>query len=629
MLNLRYTDYPDFEQYEKNIGASGNFCYVDRIRFRFTIAGYHAQFLSAYYRLVDLVKVMSFGNILYENADSVRQVLVQYCAIPAKKFTIRRKGQETFSMDSKRIIAPLMSWIMGILDTPGAHDGYKKALRLLNAYTAFAKLKTKKQNGEAKLTKFESCNMLGWGGRPIDIVRYYYQRQSTGRYYTQKDAIQTWDLTMVDALTTPKDYILVWADFAQADYRICYHTILREVGSRYDQYYQECEDKYEGLVRAICDLCNVPFDKDAFLSDRSGFKTSILARIYGAGMQTISANFKDKTMAKYLDRYVRENKGHKLLYGAIQRALQFGIEIQVEDYFGVVQKIPISSYESDSDITNRTLNAPVQSATNSVIVHWTNSIIQDFRNLGYDSDKVRVYLIRHDESVFMVHKDAFKDLWVFEDNSHVQIDDWDLLEIELEMGYNYSIPDSRLQATYQGICSENKERLRPRCITEPRKQKYVPVRDIMSVYCITPGKVSTLMNLFCTTDEYAEIRQIRDNAKSEEELESTLHEMYKKGLIPEGSMLYYYFKYYQKYLIVSGDGNKCCMVEKQNLVIATAKKNKYSGVWLYNSNIEQSTVIEDIYVRYKVTAFGVIQKHLDMFINRKGDCNRWYHLNTE
>lgn len=618
MLNLTYTDRPDFGQYSDNIRATGTSIYVDPVKYHISTTYFRGQYVSAEERLKDYIRVMSQGTYRDTTPDIVRVILQDYCGIDPKKFRVRKQGSLSISMDMQKVVLPLLDSLRHWAST-GSDIKNTMAYVLLSAYREYAYYKIKAQNSIAKEKKFIPTDLKTKKGMKLSEIPFTYERQSTSRYYTRNDNVQAYDLLTVNSFTVPEDYVLVWADFSQIDFRVAYHIILREIGSKYDEFYREYEDKYEATMRAICLFCNIPFDAENFEANRKGFKTSILARVYGAGMNTISLNFKDPELVVMLDKYITSNVGHQAYREAISRAIEFGIEVVSEDYFGVTRAIPIST--AGYSVMDSALNAPIQTTSNSIIVHWTNNTIQQFRERGWNESKVRVFLIRHDETLYMVHKDAIKrDGWIFKNTSEVQIDDWSPLQVRLEMGYYYTEPDEDVTSLYIKSCQDNEHLMTPLKIMPSRPGRFQPIRDVLYVYCYTPSTLEGFANVYLSgSDLAAKISSLPD----EESRMIWLDEEIKSGRINSDTPLWYFRKYFDKYIVYQSDKSHWCMVEGMGHVLGTALKNNCKFVDIRCVDVVFNTYQNDLYIKYTSSAASTILDLFREFESAGGVLNKW------
>ena len=623
MLNLTYRDKPDFNEYEENISVGGSCVYVDPIRFHFAVATFSGYFMTTQARLLDYIRVLSFGEFHKADGDSVRHILVDYLGIDPGKFIVRERGQKRVSMDMRKVVLPLLQSLESRVKT-SADYSTTMAYVLLKAYQEFAFCKQKAQHGVSKEQKFVPSEKVDKFGRQLAEIGFKYERRSTSRYYTSDDNVQGYDKLMVNAFTVPKDYVLVWADFSQIDFRVAYHIVLREIGSKYDEYYRTIEDKYEAIARAIWDFCGQPFDEAAFKRDRKGIKTSILARMYGAGLNTISANFENQELATMLDRYIRMNKGHQNYSAVVDRALKFGVEVLTEDYFGVKRGIPVTgSVYRDTDSA---LNSPIQSTSNSIIVHWTNAIIRQFRENGWGPDKAKVYLIRHDETLFMVHKDAMKDSWIFQNNLQVNIDNWAPLSVELDMGYYYTVHDDEVYAMYEESCKANQDRIIPHIAMPAREGKYCPSKDVLYVYCYSPTTLEGFAQGYLQGN--IEAQKLKE-LTTEEERFQWVEEGIREGRIPKRSPLWYYIKYYNQYIIFKPDRSCWCLVKDYKHVLGTAIKNNCGFVDIKCVDTVFNTIQEGLYIKYSTaSAIEILDlfKEFEEVLADGGTINKWLPL---
>lgn len=614
MLSLTYQDRPNFQEYEENIGAAGNFLYIDALRYQFGLTEFASCYTSALNRLQDYIRVLSNGDLNQINSESVRIILEQYLGIDSSHFIIRDKGTKRISMDMVKVVNPLLSY----LETRALNGNslpMTLAYVLLRAYKDFAYYKIKTQNGRTKIKRFVKTDEQSFEGLQLSKVNFCYERQSTGRYYTYGDNVQGYDKLLVSAFTVPKDYFLVWADFAQIDFRVCYHIILREIGSKYDEFYRKYPDKYEAIARAIWDFCGEEFDEEAFKADRKGIKQSILARVYGAGLNTISPNFKDKKMASMLDKYIANNKGHQQYSSVINRAMEFGVSITAEDYFGVTREIPIASGSFDS-----ALNSPIQSTSNSIVMNWTNNIIREFRECGWDEEYARVYLIRHDETLFMIHKDAMRDSWIFKDNSQIKVDNWDILDVELDMGHYYTIRSQDAWDLYEESCRNNEDKIKS-AEDKPRLSPYHPIKDVLYSYCYTPRTLQGFAKSFLSN---APEGKILLEMQEESERMQWLHTGIQSGAIPVGSNLWYYDKYYLQYLVVHPDGKHWTKVKSLKKVVDLAGETNCGYVDIKCVDATINNAVGDVYIKYRCSNMQNILKMFEKYENEGLSMNEWH-----
>jgi hypothetical protein len=126
-------------------------------------------------------------------------------------------------------------------------------------------------------------------------------------------------------------------------------------------------------------------------------------------------------------------------------------------YFGDTEVVA-NKYRRE-DVINDALNTPVQMGTSEIIILTVNAILRYFYSLGYTSEDVSVYYVRHDEPVFKIKTEVLKDAWVFEQFATILIDDWTPLHLDFNYGYYYKVPDEQLEQKVQESIENNRSKI--------------------------------------------------------------------------------------------------------------------------------------------------------------------------
>lgn len=170
-----------------------------------------------------------------------------------------------------------------------------------------------------------------------------------------------------------------------------------------------------------------------------------------------------------LDKYFKTNNRYQSWYNSVINIITTQDKGEVYTYFGNVCRFTLTDLTTGEQKADRLLNAPVQSTSNDIVMHMVNKTVRDFRNLGIGPDKFRVYMVRHDEPIFMMHRSCLKYLNVIKRNTVIQVDDWGPITMSLEVGKYYSIDESEKYADYIG-----NEDVSQGAIVVPRPEMYNP-----------------------------------------------------------------------------------------------------------------------------------------------------------
>lgn len=451
---------PDEYAYEDYL-AEGNEVYVNMedltSRLNYLLA------LQATYRrnIEEHMWVYSCGQVSHFNRDSLLHFLQRYYYVDESDL-IHRKTRK-LSVDKDQIIKPLMERRIELKDFLGVY------LRYTELKSDIQKL-SKIRDEFAKPTELVDKN-----GNPLHAIGFNYERQATGRYYTKNDGIQNYSKRYTDLLTVPEGYFLYWSDFHQIDLRVAYETILREKNPEADTIFQSTEDKYEAMARIMKHKAGETFNLDEFTSKRKAYKVGVLARTYGQAKYQISKATGDSIFAEMLEQYFTQNATYTTYLEKIKTLCLVSGTFTVTDYFGTERTVTVESNQSRT--INVALNTPIQSTSNSIVMHYTNAVLGRFREMGFDADKISLYLNRHDEVVFMIHESMKPYLWMIEDLSTVQVDSWATLTMEPQLGFNYGIENPKLQETlYQNIIDNSTKFTKG--VTHERNEQYSPVKEV-------------------------------------------------------------------------------------------------------------------------------------------------------
>lgn len=369
-----------------------------------------------------------------------------------------------YSVDINKVLKPLL------------RNGY--ATEFLSLYIEHRSVATKCSKIKTIIDSAQETEFENVAGDRLYQVKYSVNPRINLRFnYSHMDIIGQFSSEYVSAMSAPKGYCLVWADFAQSDLRIAYSLLLRN-----EKNYQtmlNCKDKYEGIARLVAEANNEEFNLEEFKKKRNLYKVYVLETIYG----TRNTIIKDcRKFINSLASYLEKCEKYQEYIKRINKYVDLDIPVVTKSYFGYEQQVPI--YNADrTNIRNFALNSPVQTGTSELMILTVNWILDKFYSMGYTEEDISVYMVRHDEPVFLVKESLLRDSWVFKQSSSIQVDDWIPLELEYSCGYHYKQPDSTLMSKMKVAIAEQVDEL---VFYDPdefcESKYYYPVDDIVDVY---------------------------------------------------------------------------------------------------------------------------------------------------
>lgn len=459
MLNLSGDMLPDLELYKDNLSADKT-VYFDQIK-SLHMLKYDKQVLATLEAgLLDYIRTKSGNRIMTLKRDDIIDFLIKYERVPEGRMLVRDSKGTRISLDRKKVINPL--------EEAGYAPGF------MYWYIPYVEYKSATQNFESFINRASRSAHLSAEGFPLVECSYFLSIASTGRLYYKDENIQAIPKRYLSAMTVPADYFLVWGDFAQIDLRVAFHLYLRG-NPKYDEIFRKYDDKYEAVARIIHLVLGQEFNPEQFKKDRNSYKVSVLSRLYDASIDTMLRSNPNVEFVKFLDRFFKEHQYYQKAVRDLKEIIENGVQLEMRDYFGYENTIAI---ENQDENFKEAINFPVQSTSNSIVVHLVNSIVRRFREAGFNEDKFRVYLIRHDEPIFMVHKDCAHYLHILKDYSKVQVDDWDELLVDPYFGFSYGEVDNDLMMLYEQVSDIYKGQMTPRKIGE--KRKYKPAKSVFN-----------------------------------------------------------------------------------------------------------------------------------------------------
>lgn len=436
--------------------------YLSLLEHNKTISIDHERLLHAItdsnYRIQDLsnivilyLKLYSCGDYRRVSTEDIIEFLISQ-GIDKKRFELR--GRKSLSFDMKKVVEPLIA--------SGVFPDILEPYVTMRSYTSYRNFLTKQllNNPNVKYSRRNDGIFL----RQYDFT--VTERENLRVYYSDI-AVVNIPKVYSDIITVPDtEYFLVWCDYPQADWRMAYNLFLRD--EKNSAIMDEYEDAYKGAAILVEGQV---FDDDDFRQKRKSYKVDTLKTFY---------NSKDGgTLVHKLREFFMSCPKYRKYYNDLSALYDLKIPIQCESYFGFQQMLPEGTYR-DSFIS-KGLNTPIQTMTSHLVIETIFGVIDKFKQLGYDSDKIVPYFVRHDEPVFLVHKSILKDAWVFGDCSEIHIDGFSPIKLDFHFGYNYLEEDKLLTEQIYATYTPNKDKF---AIYEKGDMnvKWNPIPSVLSGY---------------------------------------------------------------------------------------------------------------------------------------------------
>lgn len=498
MIQFRTPLNIDCQKYEQMIGYNGFDVYVLRHEMRDTVLEAEASEQSAFMEFRRVLNFTSGGKCSLGDGETAIEIMIQEGLVPAGKFPRTSRGK--FSTSIGDVFKPLIQSMKQIeKDEP---ERAERVIELATAYINYSKAKNYREETTSKINLLRETSLKHRYNLPLYAIHSNYAKLVTGRYTTEKDNLIGWNKRASHNFTVPKDYFLVWADFGQIDLRVAINLILSHGNE--EMLTDAIEDKYELFARTMYAKANKPFDEERFKLNRPAYKQSILSRMYGANKMSLLGNgFTDIEEVNELDNFFNNHKYYNEVKKNIESALQFKEDIELFNYFGETRILSVNSANDkiSSHDFKSAFNTPIQSTSNGIVMLWTMWLVDQFRALGFNEDKFRPYLMRHDEGIFLCHDNVKPYLWIFKQASSVALDDWSELINEVKLGYNYKVPDEDLTKEYEQSIEQNKEKIVPFKRGLKSSVEYTPIKKVLYCYAYAPFSPDVAVQEWFREDE--------------------------------------------------------------------------------------------------------------------------------
>lgn len=594
----------DVPAFEKSIGVDGFEMYVDSSAFILLMITVEAQLFTARSLLEEKIAFLTEKRYQSITPNVISIILKDYLYI-ADSGLMKETSNGKISLDINKVFKKFISWCYNRVSSNPTL--YSNAIEFCNLYIDYSQLKSLSESLSSKYKMLVPSDKIDNADKPLSKIYSEYTKRSTGRYYTQHDNLQGWNLESVSTFTAPKDYFFVWSDFDQIDLRVASNLVLFNGHPEVVDEFNRTDDKYEAVVRIISEQMNRVFDKEKFKKNRKSYKTAVLARLYGASRYTLMQDgFTDRGEIDMLDKYYSEHKFYQEYVSRFQKAISFGGMVNIEDYFGFNREIPIENNPyKQAHYLEQCLNTPIQSTSNDIVIIWVNELVKRFREKGFNEDKFKVALIRHDEGVFLLHKDTIPYLWLFEECGVINIDSWTPLTVKPSFGFKYKISNDYLTDLYHKSLEENKANLTLASpIGKPANRNWFPCRGDAIVYSFTPQQpIDFALYVLSLDSEWDSDRLILSEKVKKREKDTyavaksiirDYMETGEKKLIKDYVNLYN--KYYEYFVIKESDGGYKKISRSEFLPYL--KDNNIGYVYFNNVIINSYSVVDTIQIRY-------------------------------
>lgn len=384
--------------------------------------------ITDYFNITQLeLRIASEGKYTEVSPKDLIDFLI-YSGESEKTFKVR--NIQSLSFDMTKVVKPLLE--RGVFPTilePYTH---------MRSFTSYRNFLTKLLENQEVIINSRNDGIL------IRQYKYTVTQQENLRAYYKDIGVINIPKMFSDIITVhDTDKFLIWCDYPQADWRLAYNLFIRD--SENAKVMDSVDDSYMGAAMLVE---GEKKKKKVFTSSRSDYKIHTLKTFY---------NSKDtKDIVVKLRNFFLSCPKYRKYYRDLKGLHKFKLPIICKSYFGFEQILPDNQYE-DSFIS-KGMNTPIQTMTSHVVSETVFGILERFYDLGYTSDDIGIYFVRHDEPIFIASKKILKDAWVFGDCSDIHIDGFSPIQLQFFFGYNYKVEDNTLTAIVKSSCENNKTR---------------------------------------------------------------------------------------------------------------------------------------------------------------------------
>lgn len=426
-----------------------------------------AQYTADDYRMLAQLelRIESSGKYFELSPETILDYLDDVGVDLEKRFRNRKtKGP---SLDIHKVVNPMIEAGIAV-NILTAYKSY----RSYRSYSSFLR-----QLGNQR-------NVVGTTTQGHRILQYdtHIAEQDNMRAYYSDIAVVSIPRIYSSIVTAPSEnYHLAWCDYPQADWRFAYNLFIKDDKNR--KVMQECDDAYEGLARLVE---GADFDPAKFKTLRKDYKVNALSVFYNS-RDSRPIPVAMRNFFQSCDKY----KKYKYDLGVLS---QFNLRIPCVSYFGYEQFLPEASYP-DAFIS-KGLNTPIQTFTSHIVNETVLGILDKFWGLGYTSEDINVYYVRHDEPIFMFKDCIIKDSWIFKECSEIFIDGFTPIKLDFHFGNFYKEDDPGLSEQVATFINNYPDRIST--FSGGEAKDYSPVPSVEQLYLQffnsdTPGVTSNVL----------------------------------------------------------------------------------------------------------------------------------------
>lgn len=351
----------------------------------------------------------SFKNFLIDDLDINKELL---------------KYQGKYSVDRDKVLEPLL------------RSGYLNPVQK-EIIEAYCRLKEIEGNLNTFRSKFESVKEIENG---IGKMYFYTSGSDTGRIYYNDQAILSIPHEFLEVQVAKPGYVLIFGDCKQADLRGAYNMYLKTPETL--PFFEHSDEYYRSTLQTTD---KEHYDEDKFQKLRPAMKELVLASIYGSRRRGLLRTYNSPEAVDLLMKFLASNEKYQAIKKSLETAIATLPVLLIEDYFGFKRKIIC-----DKGALNAALNTPVQATTNSIV----SIMVTEANKAGID-----VYMVRHDEPVFMVkEEDLPKAMEFLKNRQKLYINDWTLFEVRYSYGHIYGEEEGKIPTSEEDWIIEVKNR---------------------------------------------------------------------------------------------------------------------------------------------------------------------------
>lgn len=442
MIKLELDSYIPVKEYTQELSDEPHI-YYDMVRLERLLKS-----LSAKIRSRDTQMVSFIYNYLGFRPDSLDRSIVERLfekAYVEPKFYINKEGNFTNTKDKK----------LQMLESGVLEDFNMLSLNRSSASTEHSKI--------VKVIQRSYCRkkVEGNNGTLVEIPFEVIPSRNR-RFNTQEENVIGMHKIITPSMESKKGYLLIQGDFPQIDGRGALniyfsskftrelmntiddaYLVFKEMGRWFS--YLEALDFLDKALKSETPIDTIKQENiiSKFQSEiipfsdknhRNLFKVIALRTVYNSSSSPLLSE----------DREIRKlsvSLNAMPLYAAMRHYSLYlknvGYPVIVKSMFGYERQILETK---EFTFLAQVFNAPIQATSSEVVMHLIMTAINHFRELGFGKDEIRIYLNRHDEPIFEVEEEFFKEHYdYFNDISWVSVPGWRPFKIDWMVSHKYGV----------------------------------------------------------------------------------------------------------------------------------------------------------------------------------------------